>query len=194
MGKKAGIAIRVNPDVDPEHPPLHHHRPEERQVRHHHRAGPGGVQAGARAWPGIEIIGIDCHIGSQLTKVSPFVDSIKKLKRCIGKLTGHGDRPQVFRPGRRPGHPVQRRSTAAAGGLRQGDRGGNQGPRAAPALRAGAQPGRQRRHPGGQMPLHQGAGREELHHDRRRDERPGPAGPLRLLPRRAAGGARTRTA
>jgi diaminopimelate decarboxylase len=44
----------------------------------------------------LEIIGIDCHIGSQLTKVSPFVDAIKKLKRLITGLTGMGIHLQYF--------------------------------------------------------------------------------------------------
>jgi diaminopimelate decarboxylase len=40
--------------------------------------------------PGIDVIGIDMHIGSQLTKVNPFVDSIEKLKIMIGNLRHQG--------------------------------------------------------------------------------------------------------
>jgi diaminopimelate decarboxylase len=40
--------------------------------------------------PNLEILGIDCHIGSQLTKVDPFVDSIKKLKELISQLRDMG--------------------------------------------------------------------------------------------------------
>jgi diaminopimelate decarboxylase len=89
MGKKAGIAIRVNPDVDPQtHPYI--------------TTGLKNAKFGitidtaikeyirAKSLPGIDVIGIDMHIGSQLTKVNPFVDSIEKLKVMIGKLREQG--------------------------------------------------------------------------------------------------------
>ncbi|GFO58810.1 diaminopimelate decarboxylase [Geomonas silvestris] len=87
IGKKAGIAIRVNPDVDPEtHPYITTGLKKakfginiERALEQYGRA---------KEMANIEILGIDCHIGSQLTKVSPFVDAIKKLKRL---LTGMQD-------------------------------------------------------------------------------------------------------
>jgi diaminopimelate decarboxylase len=44
----------------------------------------------AMTLPGIDVIGIDMHIGSQLTKVNPFVDSIEKLKIMIDKLRAQG--------------------------------------------------------------------------------------------------------
>lgn len=89
MGKKAGIAIRVNPDVDPQtHPYITTGLKNakfgitiERAIEEYRRA---------KELPGIEILGIDCHIGSQLTKVTPFVDAIKKLKNVIYTLKGMG--------------------------------------------------------------------------------------------------------
>lgn len=85
LGKKAGIALRVNPDVDPQtHPYITTGLKKakfgitiERAIEEYKRA---------RAMKNLDILGIDCHIGSQLTKVEPFVDSIKKLKRLIGEL------------------------------------------------------------------------------------------------------------
>ena len=82
IGKKAGIAIRVNPDVDPEtHPYITTGLKKakfginiERALEQYKRA---------KGMANLEILGIDCHIGSQLTKVSPFVDAIKKLKRLV---------------------------------------------------------------------------------------------------------------
>ena len=50
----------------------------------------------AAALPGIDVIGIDMHIGSQLTKVNPFVDSIEKLKIMIGTLRGEGIELKYF--------------------------------------------------------------------------------------------------
>jgi diaminopimelate decarboxylase len=95
MGKKAGIAIRVNPDVDPQtHPYITTGLKNakfgitiERAIAEYKRA---------KDLPGIEILGIDCHIGSQLTKVTPFVDSIKKLKKVIASLRDMGITPQYF--------------------------------------------------------------------------------------------------
>jgi diaminopimelate decarboxylase len=95
LGKKAGIAIRVNPDVDPEtHPYITTGLKKakfginiERALAQYQRA---------KEMKNLEIIGIDCHIGSQLTKVSPFVDAIKKLKRLITGLAGMGIRLQYF--------------------------------------------------------------------------------------------------
>lgn len=95
MGKKAGIAIRVNPDVDPgTHPYITTGLKNakfgitiERALEEYSRA---------KSLPGIDIIGIDMHIGSQLTKVNPFVDSIEKLKIMIGKLRDEGIELKYF--------------------------------------------------------------------------------------------------
>lgn len=89
MGKMAGIAIRVNPDVDPgTHPYITTGLKNakfgitiERAMEEYARAA---------TLPGIDVIGIDMHIGSQLTKVNPFVDSIEKLKVMIGRLRSQG--------------------------------------------------------------------------------------------------------
>jgi diaminopimelate decarboxylase len=95
LGTKAGIAIRVNPDVDPEtHPYITTGLKKakfginiERSLDQYKRAA---------AMPHIEVIGIDCHIGSQLTKISPFVDTIRKLKRLIAGLEEAGIRLTYF--------------------------------------------------------------------------------------------------
>ena len=95
MRKKAGMAIRVNPDVDPQtHPYITTGLKNakfgitiERAIEEYKRA---------KSLPGIEILGIDCHIGSQLTKVSPFVDAIKKLKNVINRLKEMGIALQYF--------------------------------------------------------------------------------------------------
>lgn len=89
LNKKAGIAIRVNPDVDPEtHPYITTGLKKakfginiERALEQYQRAN---------NMKNLEILGIDCHIGSQLTKVSPFVDAIKKLKRLLSGVRDMG--------------------------------------------------------------------------------------------------------
>ena len=82
IGKKAGIAIRVNPDVDPEtHPYITTGLKKAKFGINIERAL---AQYGrAKDMANLDILGIDCHIGSQLTKVSPFVDAIVKLKRLL---------------------------------------------------------------------------------------------------------------
>jgi len=95
MGTKAGIAIRVNPDVDPgTHPYITTGLKNakfgitiDRAMAEYQRAA---------TLPGIDVIGIDMHIGSQLTKVNPFVDSIEKLKIMIGKLAEAGIKLKYF--------------------------------------------------------------------------------------------------
>lgn len=95
LGKKAGIAIRVNPDVDPEtHPYISTGLKKakfginiERSLAQYKRA---------MEMKNIDILGVDCHIGSQLTKISPFVDAIRKLKRLISSLREMGISPQYL--------------------------------------------------------------------------------------------------
>ena len=95
MGKKAGIAIRVNPDVDPgTHPYITTGLKNakfgitiDQAITEYKRA---------LELPGIEILGVDCHIGSQLTKVAPFVDSIEKLKTVVKALREMGVNPKYF--------------------------------------------------------------------------------------------------
>jgi diaminopimelate decarboxylase len=95
LGKKAGIAIRVNPDVDPEtHPYITTGLKKakfginiERSLEQYKRAA---------RMSNLDVIGIDCHIGSQLTKVSPFVDTIRKLKRLIEGLKQSGINLRYF--------------------------------------------------------------------------------------------------
>ncbi|WP_298436315.1 diaminopimelate decarboxylase [Geobacter sp.] len=94
-GKKAGIAIRVNPDVDPQtHPYITTGLKNAKFGITIDRAM--AEYARAKTLPGIDVIGIDMHIGSQLTKVNPFVDSIEKLKVMIGKLRSQGIDLQYF--------------------------------------------------------------------------------------------------
>ena len=82
IGKKAGIAIRVNPDVDPEtHPYITTGLKKAKFGINIERAL--AQYARAKDMANLDILGIDCHIGSQLTKVSPFVDAIVKLKRLL---------------------------------------------------------------------------------------------------------------
>jgi diaminopimelate decarboxylase len=88
-GVRARIALRVNPDVDPQtHPYISTGLKQN-------KFGVGMAEARAllrhaHAQRGLEVVGVDCHIGSQLTKTSPFTDAIARLVALIGELTSDG--------------------------------------------------------------------------------------------------------
>ncbi len=89
MKKKAPVALRVNPDVDPKtHPYISTGMkkskfgiPVEAAVAEYQRAS---------TLPGIRIVGIHQHIGSQLTEISPFRDSFDRLLAFYGELRQAG--------------------------------------------------------------------------------------------------------
>jgi diaminopimelate decarboxylase len=91
MRKRAGIAIRINPNVDPmTHPHISTGLKQnkfgidiESSIREYRRA---------RGLKNIDVIGVDCHIGSQLTDISPFIDALSRLKELIRLLRAEGFR------------------------------------------------------------------------------------------------------
>ncbi len=89
MGKRAKIALRVNPDVDPKtHPYISTGLKENKfGVNIKDAVEQYRVASGLK---GLQVAGVSCHIGSQLTTISPFVDALEKLKDLIEKLTSMG--------------------------------------------------------------------------------------------------------
>ena len=89
LGKKAPISIRVNPDVDPmTHPYISTGMRDNKfgiDIE-----GSMAQYLRAKDMEHIEIVGIDCHIGSQLTDMSPFIDAVERLKILIANLSGFG--------------------------------------------------------------------------------------------------------
>ena len=89
MKVKAPISLRVNPDIDPETHPyistgLRKHKfgiPIEEAFEYYRLAG---------RLRNTEIVGIHKHIGSQITKVSPFVEALKKTLLLVDELGRHG--------------------------------------------------------------------------------------------------------
>ena len=88
-GRRARIALRVNPDVDPQtHPYISTGLKQN-------KFGVGMAEARAllgraKQLGGLEIVGVDCHIGSQLTKTSPFTDAIARLVALVRELADDG--------------------------------------------------------------------------------------------------------
>ncbi|MFZ5865466.1 MAG: diaminopimelate decarboxylase [Thermodesulfobacteriota bacterium] len=89
LGQRARIAVRLNPDVDPRtHPYISTGLKKnkfgievERSLDLYRRAA---------AMEGLEPIGVDCHIGSQLTDLSPFMAAVDRLGELIGTLRSEG--------------------------------------------------------------------------------------------------------
>lgn len=89
MGVRAPISLRVNPDVDPQtHPYISTGLKNNKFGIAATQAGE--VYAAARGLRHIDIVGVDCHIGSQLTKTSPFSDAVKRLVDLIESLYRDG--------------------------------------------------------------------------------------------------------
>lgn len=89
MDRLAPVSIRVNPDVDARtHPYISTGLREN-------KFGLGVVEAlplyrRAATLPHIEVRGLDCHIGSQLTELSPFIDALRRLLVLVDELAAEG--------------------------------------------------------------------------------------------------------
>ena len=85
----APISLRVNPDVDAKtHPYISTGLKDNKFGIAHEQAL--DVYAQAAAMSHIEIVGIDCHIGSQLTEVAPFVAALDKVIELVQALADQG--------------------------------------------------------------------------------------------------------
>ncbi|WP_019520559.1 diaminopimelate decarboxylase [Faucicola boevrei] len=85
LSKTAPISLRVNPDVDAKtHPYISTGLKENKFGISHDDAV--NVYKIAKDLPNLDIIGIDCHIGSQLTEIRPFMDALDKVIELIEQL------------------------------------------------------------------------------------------------------------
>ncbi|TDN67819.1 diaminopimelate decarboxylase [Paraburkholderia sp. BL10I2N1] len=89
MSRKAPVSLRVNPDVDAKtHPYISTGLKSNKfgvafdDARTTYRA--------AAAMPNLEVVGIDCHIGSQITEVEPYLDAIDKLLELVEQIESDG--------------------------------------------------------------------------------------------------------
>jgi diaminopimelate decarboxylase len=88
MGVVAPISIRVNPDVDAQtHPYISTGLKENKFGIDIELAEEVYLQA--RDMEHLKLVGVDCHIGSQLTSVTPFVDALERVLLLIDKLAQH---------------------------------------------------------------------------------------------------------
>jgi diaminopimelate decarboxylase len=85
IGRKAPISLRINPDVDPQtHPYISTGMKKakfgvdiKRSLESYKKAA---------TLPHLEVVGVDCHIGSQLTSVSPFVDALARVREYLDRM------------------------------------------------------------------------------------------------------------
>jgi diaminopimelate decarboxylase len=88
-GKKAPVSLRVNPNVDPKtHPYISTglkgnkfgiaHEDTLRAYRH------------AASLPGLHVVGIDCHIGSQITETTPYLDAMDRVLDLVSEIEAAG--------------------------------------------------------------------------------------------------------
>lgn len=89
MGVRAPVSLRVNPDVDAgTHPYISTGLKENKfgiAI-----ADAEDVYIRAAQLPNLEVIGVDCHIGSQLTTLAPFVDALDRLLELVDRLADCG--------------------------------------------------------------------------------------------------------
>lgn len=88
---KAPVAIRVNPDVDPKTHPYISTGLKKNKFGIDRKAAIEGYHA-ARQLKHIKIVGIDCHIGSQITDVKPFIEALQSLKDLIDEVKEMGSK------------------------------------------------------------------------------------------------------
>ena len=88
LGVRAPVSFRVNPDVDAQTHPYISTGLKENKFGIAIEEALEAYQAAA-ALPNIDVVGVDCHIGSQLTQTRPFLDALDKVLLLIDKLREH---------------------------------------------------------------------------------------------------------
>jgi diaminopimelate decarboxylase len=89
FGLRAPVAIRVNPDVDPQtHPYISTGLKKNKFGIEMEKA----LEDYRRAFSmdHVEVVGVDCHIGSQITRLEPFLDALERLRELVLALRSQG--------------------------------------------------------------------------------------------------------
>ena len=89
LGLAAPVSLRVNPNVDAKtHPYISTGLKENKFGIAHDQAL--RVYREALALPHLDVVGIDCHIGSQLTEIDPFAEALDKVLELVDTLEAEG--------------------------------------------------------------------------------------------------------
>jgi len=89
MKTKAPVALRVNPDVDPKTHPYISTGLKKNKFGINIQKSLEDYRL-ANTLPNVQVIGVSCHIGSQLTEVGPFVEAMQRVKELVPKLRAEG--------------------------------------------------------------------------------------------------------
>ncbi len=88
-GKTAPVSIRVNPNVDPKtHPYISTGLKGNKFGVAHERTL--ATYQRAATLPGLRVVGIDCHIGSQITEVAPYLDAVDRVLDLVQEIEAAG--------------------------------------------------------------------------------------------------------
>lgn len=90
LRKKARVSIRVNPDVDPKTHPYISTGLKKNKFGIETEAAIRGYVYAKNNLKNVTPIGVDCHIGSQITEITPFIAAIKKTRELVVTLKGLG--------------------------------------------------------------------------------------------------------
>ena len=89
MGMRAPVSLRVNPDVDPKtHPYISTGLKNSKFGIAHERVLPTYQRAATLA--GVRVIGIDCHIGSQITQEGPYLEAVQRMMDLVLAVEASG--------------------------------------------------------------------------------------------------------
>ncbi|WP_375574469.1 diaminopimelate decarboxylase [Paracidovorax oryzae] len=88
-GRRAPVSIRVNPNVDPKtHPYISTGLKGNKFGVAHERTV--ATYQRAAALPGLQVVGIDCHIGSQITEATPYLDAVDRMLDLVSQIESAG--------------------------------------------------------------------------------------------------------
>ena len=90
-GRRAPVSVRINPNVDPKtHPYISTGLKGNKFGVAHDRAA--AVYRHAASLPGLQVVGIDCHIGSQITEAAPYLDALERMLDLVQAIEAEGIR------------------------------------------------------------------------------------------------------
>ena len=89
LGRRARVSLRVNPNVDAQtHPYISTGLKDNKFGIAHEEAL--AVYQHAAALPGLQVVGIDCHIGSQITEVAPYLEAMDRVLDLVDQIEAAG--------------------------------------------------------------------------------------------------------
>ena len=87
--RSAKVSLRVNPDVDAGTHPYISTGLKDNKFGIAHQSALASYRRAA-ALPGLEVVGIDCHIGSQITTIGPYIDALERVLDLVEAIERHG--------------------------------------------------------------------------------------------------------